>query len=87
MANENIDRDLIKAKVDMDRKIIAYLDSHIAERIALEHKVRAMEFHKTVLELINKAREDGIIKVNPSLTAEEVFILLELGVLSDKQEN
>lgn len=87
MIDENLDRDILKAKVEMDRKIIAYLDTHFADRVALEHKVRALEFHKAVLEMIDKARADGIINVSPTLTADEVFILLELGVLSGKQDN
>ena len=83
---DNKDLDMIKEKLDMDRKIIDYLDSHIIDRIALEHKVRAIEFHRAVLELIDRAKEDGIFDVSPTLTAEEIFILLELGVLSGKQE-
>ena len=83
---DNVCLEMVREKLDMDRKIIEYLDTHIADRVAIEHKIRALEFHKAVLDLIDKARTDGVIDVSPSLTAEEIFILLELGVLSSKQE-
>ncbi len=85
---------IAKNKVDMDRKIIEYLDTHITERVALERKVRATEFHKAVLILIDKAKDEGIFDTSPflsseelhSLTAEEIFMLLGLGLLSSKQD-
>lgn len=88
MAKKDLSMDIVKAqlKVDMDRKIIDYLDTHKEERDALERKVVSMELHSTVLTLIGRAREDGIIEVNPSLTNEDVWILLALGVLPEKQE-
>ena len=84
MIDENID--MIREKLATDKKIIEYLDSHIADRVAIEHKVRALEFHKAVLTLIERAKEDGIFDVPSTLTAEEIFIMLELGLLSSKQE-
>lgn len=86
MVDENFDRDMIKEKRDMDKKIIEYLDTHITDRVALESKVRALEFHRAVLDLIDRAKEDGIFDVSTTLTAEELFIMLELGLLSSKQE-
>lgn len=76
----------LSEKIDMDSKIISYLDNHIEERVSLEHKVRAQDFHKAVLALIDKARENGIVDVNPVLSTEEVFALLEMGVLSRNQK-
>ena len=88
MAKKDLTRDIVQAqlKVDMDRKIIDYLDTHKEERDALERKVVSQELHSAVLTLIGRAREDGIIEVNPTLTNEDVWILLALGVLPEKQE-
>ena len=88
MEIKDLNMDLVKAKVkvDMDRKIIDYLDTHKEERDALERKVIALEFHNAVLTLIAKGREDGIIEVNPTLTNEDVWMLLALGILPEKQE-
>ncbi|MBQ8637547.1 MAG: hypothetical protein IJ468_00095 [Lachnospiraceae bacterium] len=88
MAKKDLTMDIVQAqlKVDMDRKIIDYLDTHKEERDALERKVVSQELHSAVLTLIGRAREDGIIEVNPTLTNEDVWILLALGVLPEKQE-
>ena len=86
MTNENMDK--IREKLDMDRKIIAYLDSHITDRVNIEYKVRALEFHRAVLTLIERAKEEGIFGDIPStLTAEDIFTMFELGLFSDRQEN
>lgn len=88
MAKKDLTMDIVQAqlKVDMDRKIIDYLDTHKEERDALERKVISQELHSAVLTLIGRAREDGIIEVNPTLTNEDVWILLALGILPEKQE-
>lgn len=88
MAKKDLTMDIVQAqlKVDMDRKIIDYLDTHKDERDALERKVVSQELHSAVLTLIGRAREDGIIEVNPTLTNEDVWILLALGILPEKQE-
>ena len=88
MEIKDLNMDLVKAKVkvDMDRKIIDYLDTHKEERDALERKVISLEFHNAVLTLIAKGREDGILEVNPTLTNEDVWMLLALGILPEKQE-
>lgn len=88
MAKKDLTMDIVQAqlKVDMDRKIIDYLDTHKEERDALERKVVSQELHSAVLTLIGRAREDGIIEVNPTLTNEDVWILLALGILPEKQE-
>lgn len=83
---DNVFEITLNEKLDMDWKIIRYLDNHIAERVSLEHKVRSEEFHKAVLALIDEARENGILDVNPVLSTEEVFVLLEMGVLSRNQK-
>ena len=88
MAKKVLTMDIVQAqlKVEMDRKIIDYLDTHKEERDALERKVVSQELHSAVLTLIGRAREDGIIEVNPTLTNEDVWILLALGILPEKQE-
>lgn len=88
MAKKDLTMDIVQAqlKVDMDRKIIDYLDTHKEERDAMERKVISQELHSAVLTLIGRAREDGIIEVNPTLTNEDVWILLALGILPEKQE-
>lgn len=75
----------VQAKVDMDRKIIDYLDTHRAERMALEHKVVALEFHNAVLTLIERGRKDGIINVSPMLSAEDIFFLITQGALPEQR--
>ena len=84
----NVNMEQIRAKLDMDRKIIEYLDSHITERVDLEYRVTVLEFHKAVLTLIERAKEDGVFGDIPStLTAEDIFTLFELGLLPDKQKH
>lgn len=88
MAKEDLTMDIVQAqlRVDMDRRIIDYLATHKEEREALERKVISLEFHNAVLTLIGRAREEGIIEVNPTLTDEDVWVLLALGILPEKQE-
>ncbi len=72
----DVDMLMIQAKVDMDRKIIDYLDTHKAERERLEDIITALEFHSCVLSLIDKARGDGTLKISPNITTNEVFSLI-----------
>lgn len=83
MANKcnDVDMLMIQAKVDMDRKIIDYLDTHKEERERLEDIITALEFHSCVLALIDKAREDGTLKISPNITTDEVFCLIAKKVL------
>ena len=86
MANKSMEQ--IRAKLDMDRKIIEYLDNHITERVNLEFKVTVLEFHRAVLTLIERAKEDGIFGDIPStLTAEDIFTMFEMGLFPETKKN
>lgn len=75
-------RDMLNAdaqlKVDMDRKIIDYLDTHIETRVAIEYEIRKKELHEAIVGAIEKAVKEDAIQVN---TVEDFLTLVELDLL------
>ena len=75
-------RDILNAeaqlKVDMDRKIIDYLDTHIETRVAIEYEIRKRELHEAIVGAIEKAVKEDAIQVN---TVEDFLTLVELDLL------
>lgn len=75
-------RDMLNAeaqlKVDMDRKIIDYLDTHIETRVAIEYEIRKQELHEAIMGAIDKAVKEDAIQIN---TVEDFLTLVELDLL------
>lgn len=65
-------------KVDMDRKIIDYLDTHIETRVAIEYEIRKQELHEAIVGAIEKAVKEDAIQIN---TVEDFLTLVELDLL------
>lgn len=65
-------------KVDMDRKIIDYLDTHIETRVAIEYEIRKQELHEAIMGAIDKAVKEDAIQIN---TVEDFLTLVELDLL------
>lgn len=65
-------------KVEMDEKILRYLDTHTDIRVALEHEILKQEFHSAVEKEISKAIETDAIQIN---TVEDLCRLIETDLL------
>lgn len=68
----------VQAKVEMDRKILDYLDTHMETRVAIEYEIRKKELHEAIVGVIEKAVKEDTLQVN---TVEDFVALAELDLL------
>lgn len=78
MENRDMLNAEVQLKVDMDRKIIDYLDTHIETRVAIEYEIRKQELHEAIMGAIEKAVKEDAIQIT---TVEDFCTLVELDLL------
>lgn len=68
----------VTEKIEMDKRIIAYLDTHLSQRVAIEYEIRKQELHRAIMEAVEKAVGENKIQIN---TVEDFCILAELDLM------